>query len=607
MRTHKPVAALLLVLLMLGVPFGAAQPPTQGDSTTITESETWTEDGGMDGHVLVMDGAVLTVSANISMATGSSITVESGGQLVVTNGALLSDDLNAGLRVDANPFAPSVLTLNFGDLADEGVLQLKFDHIISDGGTVDVTYGNTTINASGTDIVQFDVPLNATDLEISIETSYFTPTYVMWAKAIHSGGDASTLMAQEITATEAPLYWFQSGFDIHAHGDLTVTSSMVSGANIHCEGLCKFDNAELVGSAPVDAASTASVSVINSIISGSRTDEDIILRDEATIAYTNSQGTGGTTDAWIRLLTERTLSTNIPNGSLDIYNIGWGAADWNDLTDENGYIVLVDQGATNEHKRIVAWMDGDGVEHQEDASITLSISSSWGVYSRTIDAPTTSSGNIELELPFVQVTAVAPETNVGVANKSVSGMVTVENTGAADATSISIWCYEGDDIADTTQMVVSLAAGESKDVPFTWYAYKAGDAALSCKPLLPNALNGIADLVVDTDGATSPVVTWEYAVEVEEAPLIIYIVAIAGFVALALFAASQRNKQEKEYVTYADSADDVEEPEEEHEEESREEPVETMDDVVVDEGSEEPDELAQSSIYDLQDTDEDDD
>ena len=130
---------------------------------------------------------------------------------------------------------------------------------------------------------------------------------------------------------------------------------------------------------------------------------------------------------------------------------------------------------------------------------------------------------------------------------------------------------------------------------------------MSCKPLLPNALNGIADLVVDTDGATSPVVTWEYAVEVEEAPLIIYIVAIAGFVALALFAASQRNKQEKEYVTYADSADDVEEPEEEHEEESREEPVETMDDVVVDEGSEEPDELAQSSIYDLQDTDEDDD
>ena len=490
---------------------------------TITESETWTEDGGMEGHVVVADGAVLTVSANISMATGPSITVESGGQLVVTNGALLSDDLNAGLMVNSM-FA--TLTLNFGDLADEGVLQLKFDHVIDANSKMNVSLGDETVNASGLDTVQFDAPLNGTDLVVSFDPYYFTPTYVLWAKAIYGGGNTETLLAQDITASDAPLYWFQSGFDIHAHGDLTVTSSTVLGANIHCEGICQFNSAELVGSAPIDAATTASVSVTDSMITGSRTDEDIVLHDEATIVYTNSQGTGGTTDAWIRLLTERTLSTNIPSGSLDIYDMGWGAADWNDLTDENGDIVLVDEGATNEHKRIVAWMDGNGVEHQEDASITLSISSSWGVFSKTIDAPATSSGSIELDLPYIHVTTVAPEASVAVANRSVSGMITVENTGVADATSISIWCYEGDDIADTTQLVVSLTSGESKDVPFTWYAYRAGEAALTCKPLLPSALDGIADLVVDADGATSPVVTWEYAVEVEEAPLIIYILSL---------------------------------------------------------------------------------
>ena len=391
MRTHKPVAALILALLMLGLPLASAQPPAGGDSTTITESEAWTEDGSMNGHVVVSDGAILTVSANISMATGSSITVENGGQLVLTNGALLSDDLNAGLMVNSM-FAS--LTLNFGDLADDGILQLKFDHIIDADSKMNVSLGNETVNASGLDTVQFDAPLNGTDLVITFDSYYFTPTYVLWAKAIYGGGNTETLLAQEIEASDAPLYWFQSGFDIHAHGDLTVTSSTLSGANVHCEALCQFDSAELVGSAPVDAATTATVSVIDSLISGSRTDEDIILHDEASIVYTNSQGTGGTTDAWIRLLSERTLTTNIPNGSLDIYDLGWGAADWNDLTDENGDIVLVDQGATNEHKRIVAWMDGNGVEHQEDASITLSISSSWGVFSSTIDAPTTSSGNI---------------------------------------------------------------------------------------------------------------------------------------------------------------------------------------------------------------------
>ena len=593
MRTHKPVAALILALLMLGLPLAAAQPPAGGDSTTITESETWTEDGSMNGHVVVRDGAILTVSANISMATGSSITVENGGQLVLTNGALLSDDLNAGLMVNSM-FAS--LTLNFGDLADDGVLQLKFDHVIDADSKMNVSLGNETVNASGLDTIQFDAPLNGTDLVITFDSYYFTPTYVLWAKAIYGGGNTETLLAQEIEASDAPLYWFQSGFDIHAHGDLTVTSSTLSGANVHCEALCQFDSAELVGSAPVDAATTATVSVIDSLISGSRTDEDIILHDEASIVYTNSQGTGGTTDAWIRLLSERTLTTNIPNGSLDIYDLGWGAADWNDLTDENGNIVLVDQGATNEHKRIVAWMDGNGVEHQEDASITLSISSSWGVFSSTIDAPTTSSGNIELDLPFIQISAVAPEADVAVANKSVSGMVTVSNTGATDASSISIWCYEGDDIADTTQMVVSLAPGETKDVPFTWYVYSAGDAALTCKPLLPSALNGIADLVVDADGATSSMVTWEYAEEVEDAPILIWIAAIAGFMALALFIASQNRKQEKEYVTYADSDEEV--PEEGSEEDAED---------AEDEESEETDEASTSSIYDGQPEDEDED
>ena len=145
-------------------------------------------------------------------------------------------------------------------------------------------------------------------------------------------------------------------------------------------------------------------------------------------------------------------------------------------------------------------------------------------------------------------------------------------------------------------MVVSLAPGETKDVPFTWYVYSAGDAALTCKPLLPSALNGIADLVVDADGATSSMVTWEYAEEVEDAPILIWIAAIAGFMALALFIASQNRKQEKEYVTYADSDEEV--PEEGSEEDAED---------AEDEESEETDEASTSSIYDGQPEDEDED
>ncbi|RJU93212.1 MAG: hypothetical protein DWC03_05395 [Candidatus Poseidoniales archaeon] len=601
MGTRLHSLALLLSLLLLAAPLAAAAPPSGGDSNTVSSSETWTEDAHMNGHVVVANGATLTINANITMETGSSITVEDGGQLVVTNGALVSDDLNAGLMVNSM-FA--TLTLNFGDLADDGVLQLKFNHAIDSNSKMDVTLGDETINASGQDMVQFDAPLNNTDLVVTFDSYYFTPTYVLWAKAIYGGGNTETLLAQDIDAADAPLYWFQSGFDIHAHGDLTVTSSTISGANIHCESLCQFDNAELVGSAPIEAASTSSVAVLNSIISGSRSDEDIILYGQAQITYTNSQGTGGTTDAWVRLLPQRSLSTNIPNGSLDIYDIGYKANDWNDLTDENGNIVFVESGATNEWKRMIEWMDGDGVVQQEDATITLSISSSWGTYSKTIDAPTTAEGSIELDLPYVAVTSVNPEANTAVANKSISGMVTVSNTGNADVAGVNIWCYNGDEIVETTQMVVSLTAGESKDVPFTWYMYEAGDASLTCKPLLPSALNGIADLVVDATGAESAVVSWEYQEEIEEFPFIIWIVAIVGFMGLALVISSQTRKQaEAKSYTLHEEDHVVDSTEDDDDSETHDDGGEEEDDD--EEASEEMEEDSTSSIYDLQPENED--
>ena len=600
MRTRIHPVALLLSLLLLTAPLAAAAPPTGGDSNTITDSETWTEDAHMNGHVVVADGATLNVNANITMETGSSITVEDGGQLVITNGALLSDDLNAGLMVNSM-FA--TLTINFGDLADEGVLQLKLDHTIDANSKMNITLGDETVNASGLDMVSFDAPLNDTDLVITFDSYYFTPTYVLWAKAIYGGGNTETLLAQDIEAADAPLYWFQSGFDIHAHGDISVTSSTISGAKITCEGLCQFDNAELVGSAPLEAASTSSVSVVNSIISGSRSDEDIILHDQAQITYTNSQGTGGTTDAWVRLLSQRSLSTNIPNGSLDLYDIGYRANDWNDLTDENGNIVFVEAGATNEWKRMIEWMDGDGVVHQEEASITLSITSSWGTFSQTIDAPTTAEGSMELALPYVAVTSVSPESTTAVANKSVSGMVSVSNTGDADVSGVSIWCYNGDEVVDTTQIVVSLKAGESKDVPFTWYMYQAGDATLTCKPLLPSALNGISTLVVDATGADSEIVTWEYEEEIEEFPLIIWIVVALGFAGLALVIATQARKQTtaKSYTAYEEDLDGDEGLEEAVADETPEESEEAEHETDEDEGVEEK----ASSIYDIKPESED--
>ena len=86
----------------------------------------------------------------------------------------------------------------------------------------------------------------------------------------------------------------------------------------------------------------------------------------------------------------------------------------------------------------------------------------------------------------------------------------------------------------------------------TWSAYTAGEATLNCKPLLPTTLNDIATEVVDLSGADSPVVTWEYAVEEEDAPILIFVAVVAGFIVFALIAASQRRAEEKTYTTHED-------------------------------------------------------
>jgi hypothetical protein len=139
--------------------------------------------------------------------------------------------------------------------------------------------------------------------------------------------------------------------------------------------------------------------------------------------------------------------------------------------------------------------------------------------------------------------------------------------------------------------------------------YEAGDAALTCKPLLPSALNGIADLVVDDAGATSEVVTWEYQEEVEEFPLIIWIVAIAGFMGLALVIASQSRKvaEAKSYTAHEEASIEDDETLESDDDGAEDESVEIEENAEADdeEVPEEMEEESTSSIYDLQPESED--
>ena len=102
--------------------------------------------------------------------------------------------------------------------------------------------------------------------------------------------------------------------------------------------------------------------------------------------------------------------------------------------------------------------------------------------------------------------------------------------------------------------------------------------------------------MVNADGSTSGAVEWTYAEEVEEAPIIIYVVVVVGFVGLAFFVASQTRKQQKDYDLHDDPTEAA--------------PVEVEDDpehgataVDGDDESDESEGEASASIYDLNEAD----
>ena len=101
------------------------------------------------------------------------------------------------------------------------------------------------------------------------------------------------------------------------------------GASITCHGVCTLNGADLRSSGPIEVFGT--VSVENSNFNNGIIDEDIIIWDEANVTWTNSNGTGGDTDNWVRILSTRTIG--VENGYVWFmgYEIGYDGTNTSQL------------------------------------------------------------------------------------------------------------------------------------------------------------------------------------------------------------------------------------------------------------------------------------
>ena len=369
----------------------------------------------------------------------------------------------------------------------------------------------------------------------------------------HSGGTVVAFSPQEMNYDRASLIWLSSSFDMNVLGSFTMNSATLDGADLDCSGQCMITNSQLTGSAPIEIQNEGALSISESVIFGSRTDEDIIAHDAAGLTYASTTGTGGDTDSWIRLLSERVIQTNGQSISVHQTGIGYGNYSRDDVTNVDG---IVDIGGS-EFSRIVEWMDGEGLQHTESGVLTFSITSGWGVFSTTIEAPRTAYAEINISLPYISIDEIDLEKDVAYVNESIGFMLTVSNTGATEAT-VNIRCYVNEEEVDTSTVTVSLEPGNSSTIPVSWAAYDGGPKVLVCKALIPIILGHLSEDITNTEGASSQEVSWVYKEEAADAPLLIYgTILVAIICGVWLYTRNTKDseivlesnvEQEKQYV-----------------------------------------------------------
>ena len=512
-------------------PLTLAEAQDDGSTQTISSSETWTSDNTLNGNVTISNGGVLTIDGSINVATGSKITVDSGGSLIL-NGALnAAESMN---EIYMEVYQNTVLEPYFDGLVDSGVMRINMAQEYFSSMDVHLEIMETNLSWTGEDYLDFNVEFTDEPVNINFSGFWQFPVWIDSIQAFDSNGAIYNLDADEWTHNNGVLKTEEgeASFSLTVDGDFMSNGGIISGADITCAGTCSITNSTLSWSAPMNILDGGQLNAANSNINGSRTYEDIIVHDTASINYDTETmtGTGGPTDMWIRLLSKRVIETNLKDAPASVHfeGLGYLASNGDLMLNEHGAIDLGENNnpTVSKYLRMTEWVDSSGTFNQETGMIMITLNggtSVWnGDYSVTLDpAPTTPSFTANIALPFVVIDEVKPEDSQGTVDKGLGVMLTVTNTGGVSVAT-NIRCYEGVDEADMAAICVSLDAGESKDVPAVWYANSSGAKTLNCKVSIPSFFNSLADDLTSMAGTDSDAVSFKLAEDREDAPIILY-------------------------------------------------------------------------------------
>ena len=185
-------------------------------------------------------------------------------------------------------------------------------------------------------------------------------------------------------------------------------------------------------------------------VCSSRTDEDIILHDRR-VSYTNST-VREDIQIPIRLLSHQ-LVVNAPLLQWSLRNRLQEAPSTPSST-AISMIIPVNIG-TNEQKRIVEWLDGNGEYGQESGTIKVTVETNWGNF--VADMPLLKPYCKQSTLSILNSVSTKSNQRQQLLIRETHGAVTVSNTGSISVNP-NVRCYVGDDEADTTANTCELGS-----------------------------------------------------------------------------------------------------------------------------------------------------
>jgi hypothetical protein len=528
-------SAFFLTFLVLGSLIGVS-------AADIDSDDEWSDSGNISGLTTVKTGSTLTISGDYIVDDNASFVIEDGAELIISG--------------NLSTIAPSKLvlagwsniTIPVNNAGPTGTIRLNFhDEVIY---PLTFTIENQTFENWTGDVFDWNGSLEQANIVISVFHLTFQVVAIDDIQVSPQGNTPFILQPEDLDGDGLSVVteYDSQAWSIVNNGQLTINSAIVIGPNIDCSANCSIIDSTLEGTGPIDV--TGALIISGSSLSGSLTDEDIIVWDDASITWINSNGTGDFIDNWINILTSRTVGVQSSNITFSPTDIGYDSIELGSLGDCS-YVQQTTAECTDniiiigptERSRLVRWQDGNGDLHTESASGVATISNTWGDYSITVESiPLTNHFDVEIDLPMIEVLSIVESDSNAVTNKRLGVMVSIENSGSASA-NIFLECTSGgEDVNIGLTVKTLIEAGETVEVPINWDEAYEGSKTLECGVYIPDSFEGIN--VGSGSFATSNTVVWADAEE-DGANLTVPIfigLAIGGI----LFFISSRNKAHKE-------------------------------------------------------------